>query len=174
MQEMSCAPGYPVECGDEHNVELPLPGIRHQSIQAGTPSLKPGNAPVRIFLHDLKSSLFRQLAKIVKLGFDVLVGGADAATALRQAARLDWQNDRQIGQLLEDEVWSNLNLLAPESTICLVAADRLRRRVDTSLERKRFGIPRRARRSFAAERNKVGEIGFCPRTVGSVVSFGYQ
>jgi hypothetical protein len=29
--------------------------------------------------------------------------------------------------LLEDEVWSNLNLLAPESTICLVAADRLRR-----------------------------------------------
>jgi len=29
-------------------------------------------------------------------------------------------DDRQIGQLLEDEVWSNLNLLAPESTICLV------------------------------------------------------
>jgi hypothetical protein len=34
--------------------------------------------------------------------------------------------DFEIGQLLEDEVWSNLNLLAPESTICLVAADRLR------------------------------------------------
>ena len=41
--------------------------------------------------------------------------------------RLNELDDRQIGQLLEDEVWSNLNLLAPESTICLVAADRLRR-----------------------------------------------
>ena len=35
-------------------------------------------------------------------------------------------DDDQLGQLLEDEVWSYLNLLAPESTICLVAADRLR------------------------------------------------
>ena len=35
-------------------------------------------------------------------------------------------SDFNLGQLLEDEVWSNLNLLAPESTICLVAADRLR------------------------------------------------
>ena len=43
--------------------------------------------------------------------------------------RLNELDDRQIGQLLEDEVWSNLNLLAPESTICLVAADRLRRHV---------------------------------------------
>jgi hypothetical protein len=34
--------------------------------------------------------------------------------------------DHELGQLLEDEVWSYLNLLAPESTICLVAADRLR------------------------------------------------
>jgi hypothetical protein len=35
-------------------------------------------------------------------------------------------DDYELGQLLEDEVWSCLNLLAPESTICLVAADRLR------------------------------------------------
>ena len=41
--------------------------------------------------------------------------------------RLNDFGDPLIGQLLEDEVWSNLNLLAPESTICLVAADRLRR-----------------------------------------------
>ena len=34
--------------------------------------------------------------------------------------------DRQIGQLLLDEVWPRLNLLRPESTICLHAADRLR------------------------------------------------
>jgi hypothetical protein len=41
--------------------------------------------------------------------------------------RMRQLNDGQIGQLLEDEVWPNLTLLAPESTICLVAADRLRR-----------------------------------------------
>jgi phage terminase Nu1 subunit (DNA packaging protein) len=40
--------------------------------------------------------------------------------------RLNELDDRHVGQVLEDEVWSNLNLLAPESTICLVAADRLR------------------------------------------------
>jgi len=40
--------------------------------------------------------------------------------------RLKELDDDQLGQLLEDEVWSYLNLLAPESTICLVAADRLR------------------------------------------------
>jgi hypothetical protein len=43
--------------------------------------------------------------------------------------RLDELGDWQIAELLDDEVWSNLNLLAPESTICLVAADRLRRHV---------------------------------------------
>jgi hypothetical protein len=42
------------------------------------------------------------------------------------AQRLRELSDFNLGQLLEDEVWSNLNLLAPESTICLVAADRLR------------------------------------------------
>lgn len=40
--------------------------------------------------------------------------------------RLNELGDWEIAQLLEDEVWSNLKLLAPESTICLVAADRLR------------------------------------------------
>ncbi len=40
--------------------------------------------------------------------------------------RLKLLGDSQLGQLLEDEVWSYLNLLAPEATICLVAADRLR------------------------------------------------
>jgi hypothetical protein len=43
--------------------------------------------------------------------------------------RLNELGDWQIAKLLDDEVWSNLNLLAPESTICLVAADRLRRHV---------------------------------------------
>ena len=40
--------------------------------------------------------------------------------------RLKLLSDSQLGQLLEDEVWSYLNLLAPEATICLVDADRLR------------------------------------------------
>ena len=41
--------------------------------------------------------------------------------------RLKELDDWEMAQLLEEEVWSNLKLLAPESTICLVAADRLRR-----------------------------------------------
>jgi hypothetical protein len=56
------------------------------------------------------------------------------ALLARRLRRLD---DRQLGQLLEDEVFSNLDLLAPEATICLVAADRLRRlhpRMEKQLE----------------------------------------
>ena len=44
--------------------------------------------------------------------------------------RLRELSDFNLGQLLEDEVWSNLNLLAPESTICLAAVDRLRGHVN--------------------------------------------
>ncbi len=42
------------------------------------------------------------------------------------AGRLAGLADRQVGQLLLDEVWPGLSPLAPESTICLHAADRLR------------------------------------------------
>jgi hypothetical protein len=70
------------------------------------------------------------------------------ATHLRQL------DDCQIGQLLEDEVWSNLNLLAPEATVCMEAVDRLRRCVNGSPERKRFGIQRRARRSWTSTRDE--------------------
>jgi hypothetical protein len=45
------------------------------------------------------------------------------AVLAKQLAKLA---DRQIGQLLLDEVWPRLNLLRPESTICLHAVDRLR------------------------------------------------
>jgi len=44
--------------------------------------------------------------------------------------RLNELGDHQLGQVLEDEVWSYLSLLAPESTVCLVAADRLRNRTE--------------------------------------------
>lgn len=40
--------------------------------------------------------------------------------------RLAGLADRQVGQLLLDEVWPGLSPLAPESTICLHAAARLR------------------------------------------------
>jgi len=49
--------------------------------------------------------------------------------------RLHELGDWQIAELLEDEVWSKLNLLAPESTICLVAANRLRRPARTEYVR---------------------------------------
>ena len=42
------------------------------------------------------------------------------------AERLAGLADRQVGQLLLDQVWPGLSPLAPESTICLHAADRLR------------------------------------------------
>ena len=41
--------------------------------------------------------------------------------------RLRRLRDAQVGQLLGDEVWPCLSLLAPESTVCLEAVDRLRR-----------------------------------------------
>jgi len=41
--------------------------------------------------------------------------------------RMRLLRNSEIGQLLEDEVWSNLSLLCPDATVCMEAADRLRR-----------------------------------------------
>ena len=60
--------------------------------------------------------------------------------------RLNSLNDREIGQLLDDEVVARMNVLGPESTICFVAADRLRRRLVFSRKCKRFRIQRRGSR----------------------------
>jgi hypothetical protein len=49
---------------------------------------------------------------------------------VKPSPQLRQLNNCQIGQLLEDEVWSRMNLLDPESTICLAAADRLRGHVN--------------------------------------------
>ena len=68
--------------------------------------------------------------------------------------RLRLLGDCQIAELLDDEVGARLNLLAPESTICLAVVDRLRRLGNGSPERKPFGIRRRARRSWVAERDE--------------------
>ena len=40
--------------------------------------------------------------------------------------RLADLDDAELGELLVHEVWANMNALAPESTICLYVADRLR------------------------------------------------
>jgi len=40
--------------------------------------------------------------------------------------QLQTLRDSAIAQLLEDEVWANLNLLSPDATICMEAVDRLR------------------------------------------------
>jgi hypothetical protein len=44
--------------------------------------------------------------------------------------RLSKLNDCDIGELLDDEVGARLNIFSPESTICLAAVDRLRRRAN--------------------------------------------
>jgi hypothetical protein len=57
--------------------------------------------------------------------------------------RLRWLNNREIGHLLDDEVGARLNVFAPESTICLAAADRLRGRLIFPSGRMRFRTRRR-------------------------------
>ncbi len=74
------------------------------------------------------------------------------------AKRLRLLDDPQLAQLVEDEVWSRMNLLAPESTVCLAAVDRLRGHVNCSPERKPFGIRRRARRSWTSAQDEGTHI----------------
>ena len=40
-----------------------LPSVRHQSVQARTPSLRTRNPHIRVFLHDFQTSLFGKLVK---------------------------------------------------------------------------------------------------------------
>jgi hypothetical protein len=72
--------------------------------------------------------------------------------------RISRLNDRGLAELLDDEIGARLNVLAPESTICLAAADRLRRRVIFSRERKRFRIRSRESRSWTATRHEGEHI----------------
>ena len=44
--------------------------------------------------------------------------------------RLRLLDNSEIAQLLEDEVWENMSILAPEATVCVAAAFRLRRALD--------------------------------------------
>jgi hypothetical protein len=54
--------------------------------------------------------------------------------------RLSELHDHQVGRLLEDEVCSNLSVLAPELTVCMEAAERLSNR-----QAVRFVLRRRSR-----------------------------
>ena len=64
--------------------------------------------------------------------------------------RLSKLNDYEIGVLLDDEVGARLNILAPELTICLAAADRLRRRPIFLTESNRLGPRQKQKSSYAA------------------------
>lgn len=55
--------------------------------------------------------------------FERVVGTLCVAGNLQE--RLARLNDRQVGQLVFDYVWDQLNLLSPEMTICQHAASRL-------------------------------------------------
>ena len=57
--------------------------------------------------------------------------------------QLDKLDDREISQLLDDEVGAKLNLFDPESTVCDAAVTRLRRRTEGLSKRRGFGIRRR-------------------------------
>jgi len=46
------------------------------------------------------------------------------------AQRLSKLDDREIGQLLDDEVGAKLNIFGPESTVCDAAVMRLRQRAN--------------------------------------------
>jgi len=72
--------------------------------------------------------------------------------------RLHRLKDREIGHLLDDEVGARLNVLAPESTICLAAADRLRGRLIFSSGRRQFGTRRREFPAQAMTRNEGDHI----------------
>src|SRR5208282_5336609 len=77
---------------------------------------------VRLTIRELIAEQRRRMRSInpaERLAAAILIPGV-------LAQRLRELSDFNLGQLLEDEVWSNLNLLAPESTICLAAVDRLR------------------------------------------------
>jgi len=63
------------------------------------------------------------------------------------AERLRGLNDVHLGQVFEHEVCSNLSVLAPELTVCMEAAERLRRSVRTG---KSIGL----RRSWTAMREE--------------------
>jgi hypothetical protein len=49
-----------------------------ERVQAGSSCPAPGDPTIAILLHHLEASFCRKLAEVVKLGFNVLVGGADA------------------------------------------------------------------------------------------------
>jgi hypothetical protein len=57
--------------------------------------------------------------------------------------RLSKLDDREIGDLLDEQIGAKLNIVGPESTVCDAAVTRLRRRIKGLPERKRFGIRRK-------------------------------
>jgi hypothetical protein len=57
--------------------------------------------------------------------------------------RLSKLDDREIGDILDEQIGANLSVFGPESTVCDAAVKRLRRRIKGLPHRKRFGTRRR-------------------------------
>jgi len=61
--------------------------------------------------------------------------------------RLRLLSDSQIGRLLDEEVCPNLSLLAPEATVCVEAADRLRGAIPKTRDEDRTKLNSMGRRN---------------------------
>src|ERR1700740_2078550 len=77
LQEMSRTPRYAVERRNEHDFESLLPCVCHQRVQTRTPRSPSRNPTILIDLDHLKGTPRSKLPQVVKLRFNVLVGGGD-------------------------------------------------------------------------------------------------
>src|ERR1700677_1534256 len=76
LQEIPCASRNAVERRYQHYGELLSPGVSHERIEPRTPCLLSTNTTIFVLVDNLVALLRRQLAEIVELTFDVLVGRA--------------------------------------------------------------------------------------------------
>src|ERR1700677_382158 len=76
LQEIPCASRNAVERRYQHYGELLSPGVSHERIEPRTPCLLSTNTTIFVLVDNLVALLRCQLAEIVELTFDVLVGRA--------------------------------------------------------------------------------------------------
>ena len=94
--------------------------------------MEPANSCLRFVYSDWRRDLtIRELIEEQRIRLQSSNPAERLAAALLIPAELKRRmrllRNSEIGQLLEDEVWSNLSLLSPDATVCMEAADRLRR-----------------------------------------------
>jgi hypothetical protein len=72
-EEVLCAPGKPVEGGDDDNAELPLPRIAKHRIESGTPCLGATDADIGVLRDNLIPALLCEQTKVIQLVINPLV-----------------------------------------------------------------------------------------------------